>query len=132
MNLSLFGGDLFCFLYSGFHCIMILLVYKNSCLCAASLKNCGPCLISHSLCEWIINTKYSPLFIDQLLRDNESWCCSFFIVLIHVCKYFLPVPSHLTGLLDPLLKLLPDTLSKRHLLVHCAWQAAYASNVCNY
>lgn len=39
------------------------------------------------------------------------------------------VPSEISVLLNPLLKLLPYSLNRKHLLVHAAWQAAYARNV---
>lgn len=37
-------------------------------MCAASLKNGGPFLITHCLCQWLIKTKYSYGFIGEVSR----------------------------------------------------------------
>lgn len=42
------------------------------------------------------------------------------------------VPVGVAASLDALMKILPCSLNLRHLLVHCAWQAAYLSNVSSW
>ena len=41
-------------------------------MCAASLKNCGPCLITQCLCEWIVKMQYSPDVIRQMCMNNTN------------------------------------------------------------
>ena len=57
-------------------------------MCAASLKNIGPCLISHCLCEWFIRKKVSPEFILQLSGDDpKSDCKNTYQIIIMVTLY---------------------------------------------
>ena len=39
-------------------------------MCAASLKNGGPSLITHCLCQWLIKMKYSCDFIGEISRTQ--------------------------------------------------------------
>lgn len=50
--------------------IDIILVYRNSSMCAASLKNGGPSLITHCLCQWLIKKEYSYGFIGDISKTQ--------------------------------------------------------------
>lgn len=41
-------------------------------MCAASLKNGGPCLISHCLCEWIVNKQFSHEIVSKLSIGSDE------------------------------------------------------------
>lgn len=57
-------------------CILCIAVYRSSCLCAASLKNGGPSLISHCLCEWVVQMDYSPQCLHKLSSHEGGNCDS--------------------------------------------------------
>lgn len=115
--------DIFSLFWMSFHSVHV--VYKNSSLCAASLKNGGPCLVSQCLCEWIVRKEYSP---ELMLSPSHEGTHHANIVCGDSVISGFPV-SEVRGLLDPLTKLIPSALVSRHLLVHCAWHAAYVQDV---
>ena len=41
-------------------------------MCAASLKNAGPCLVSHCLCSWIVSVGYSPDFVISVVDSDDK------------------------------------------------------------
>lgn len=102
-------------------------------MCAASVKNCGPCLISHCLCEWIIKMKYSHECIEQMFFSGDQVKNKCRLIIVYNLYISILCCTSIQVLeLGPLLKLLPHSLNRRHLLVNCAWQAGYATNVSFY
>lgn len=53
-------------------CLFVaILVYRNSSICAASLKNAGPCLVSHCLCSWIVKMGFKPDIVEDIHNSRE-------------------------------------------------------------
>lgn len=82
-------------------------------VCAALLESTGPQLIAHCVSKWLVESRVPADFVARLPSDPND-------VQESDGAY-----RRMVFQLSPLLKLLPQTLSRPSLLTHCGWQAAY-------